>query len=315
MKLNFSIEKDIDKCKELWEEFSPHEMLWDEWEVMLSLHNKKFHEAHFIIITKEEEIRGIVPLQFNKKDQDYELFGGVLPENRKLWIKTEDFMEVNENLPNFSYLFDMNGTYIETLMKEIPESQKLFTLSDYNYFLTPEEIQYDFSNHLQKWDKKKRKNFLNDLKGLALQEPEVKWSEDNLSEAFIELNQRRFNEESDYKNDHSKEEAKRLTQTLKEKGWLQTQSISIKGKIEAVGISAFQQDTFQIIYAASNPDIKNLGKRLHLENINRANSLRAKKITFMVGQKSWKDQWHFDKEACYSLQKKIVSQKETPIKK
>ena len=284
--------KDIKVCEEIWKKYTPNKLLWDEWEIIKAIHTPK-NKPHFILLDD-----GLIPLEYNEDLKRYELFGGTLPECRTLWIKTGK--DLHKILPSPCKLFDLNKEHVQKLLEIEPNIKELIGETDTRYYLDLEKIKYDFENHLEKFDKKKRKNFKQDLRKTEEYEPEIIWSHEDESEKFMELSQKRFGTESDYTDKENQEELKRFIKKIKEIGLLQTQIIKIKNEIHAISISAYHKNILHVIYAANNHEYKNIGKLMHVENIKYACKLKAKEINFLLGT-AWKKDWKLDEEKTQTL--------------
>ena len=87
--IKFEIIDDINKCKNLWDKFSPNNILWDLWDFRYCFHIKKF-DFNFIVGYENKEIIGLIPLVFDKKNEIYTYFGDTFPEQNNFFLKDKN---------------------------------------------------------------------------------------------------------------------------------------------------------------------------------------------------------------------------------
>ena len=290
------------ECRSAWQQFSPHQRAWDEWDLMYAFHDQDSYRFHFMLHETAGEADGLVPLVLDTSDNSYELFGGCYPDGRVLWIRPEHFAEIHEALPEPSMFFDLKGCFVERLLALHPQFEPNFAEVDQRWHLVPEKFGHDFYNHIQTFSSEKRKGFLYDLRKVREKNLELRWSEDDESELFIELVNRNFGADSDYVTPAGQAELKRVVSHLRDSGYLRTLAIAVDGVKQAVSMSALYADTLIVQYSASNNDIKNLGKLLNVETIQEGCRLRVAEISYMTGM-AWKAAWKMDPETCRTYRK------------
>ena len=176
---------DAADCRAAWDALSPGQKAWDDWDLMFAFHDQDNYDFNFLV-----------------KESGGTMLG--LPEN--------------------TVFFDLNGPWVEALLQQHPQYTPNFSERDNRYYLVPEEFDYDFNNHIAKFSSEKRKGFLYDLRKIREKGPVLAWSEDDESELFIDLCNRRFGEDSDYVKEGGKAELRRVIRELKHSGCLKTQA-------------------------------------------------------------------------------------------
>jgi len=166
-------------CKSLWEQFSPHQRAWDEWDLMLAFHDEKSYAFNFMVHETDGAADGLIPLVHDTVDGSYELFGGCYPDCRVLWIRIEDFPAFFEQLPDKTVLFDLKGPWVDEVLAAHPQFLPNFVEEDQQFYLVPANFQYDFVNHINTFSTDKRKGFLYDLRKFRERNPVLQWSEDD----------------------------------------------------------------------------------------------------------------------------------------
>ena len=296
-------ETDDRKCKELWEALSPGRDAWDDWDLMFAFHDQDKHRFNFLTHeTGDGQTDGLVPLVYEAAQDRYTLMGGSYPDGRILWLEYRDFPEVFAAFPERTVLFDLKQTWIDGLLKLHPQFAGNFSEPDMRYHLVPSEFEYDFNNHIDRFEKEKRQKFLYDLRKIRKHEPVLHWGHNNEADLFIKLVNRNFGAESDYADEENARGLRRVIDELQRSNRLKTLTIEIEGTKQAVSMSLLHGNKMVALYAASNNAYSNLGKLLNVETIQEACRLRADEISFMTGMQ-WKANWQMKGEPCATLRK------------
>ena len=298
-------ESDSQKCKELWEAFSPHKDAWDDWDLMFAFHDEHRHRFHFLVHEDADgQADGLVPLVHDTSHDRYMLMAGSYPDGRILWLRHRDFPEVFEQFPERTALFDLRQSWVSELLDLYPQFEANFAEHDFRYFLVPSEFGFDFYKHLDAFSADKKQKFLYDLRNIRKRNPTLDWSDDDEAELFIDLVNRNFGAESDYASEDNASELRRVVSELRQSGRLRTLTIDIDGTKQAVSLSLLHGNKMIALYAASNNDYNNLGKLLNVETIQEACRLRVDEISYMTGMQ-WKANWKMKSEACATMRKPI----------
>lgn len=293
---------EVKECEQLWEQFSPHERAWDEWELMYAFHDEAIYRFNFLVHETDGVADGLIPLVFDTSDGSHELFGGCYPDARVLWVDYQHFPECFEALPENTAFFDLWGSWVDKLLAIYPEFEPNFAEKDIQYYLVPADFDYDFVNHINTFSSGKRKGFLYDLRRLRGRGAQLNWSDDDESELFINLSIKNFGAESDHNVEGGKQEVRRVVSELKKLGYLRTLTISFDGVKQATSMSAHFKNTWVSLYASSNNDIDSLGKLLNSETIQEGCRLRVDEINYMTGM-AWKAAWHMKENPCRTMRK------------
>ncbi|MEE4175802.1 MAG: GNAT family N-acetyltransferase [Xanthomonadales bacterium] len=281
---------DAVECRELWESLSPRARIWDDWDLMAAYHDENACRFLFLAVESGGRATGLVPLVFNASLERGELFGGSYPDSRVLWIDNSDWPACFDALPNNTVFFDLDGRWVDALLEDHPDYAPHFVETDRRFYLCPEDFSRDFMNHIRSLGGDTRQGLLYDLRKVEQLRPERAWSRSDEVDTFIRLVNARFGAESDYATADGQAELRRVTSVLAEKGWLRTLVLAVDGTAEAVSLSAMHGDTWTALYASSNHTVKNLGKLLTVETIQRASREGAREINYMTGM-AWKAAW------------------------
>lgn len=278
------------ECRSLWEALSPGQRIWDDWDLMSAFHDAEHCDFRFLVSEEGGKPTGLVSLVFNRELNRGELFGGSYPDSRTLWIDNADWPAFVEAFPETTVFFDLRGSWVDALLADHPDYALNFQEVDQRFYLAPDDFGRDMVNHIKSLSADTRQGILYDLRKVQARNPELRWSTDNEVDIFIDLVNRRFGAESDYATPKGQEELRRVTGELADNGWLHTLVITVDGKTEAVSLSALHGETWISLYAASNHEVKNLGKLLTVETVQEACRCGAKEVNYMTGM-AWKAQW------------------------
>jgi hypothetical protein len=281
---------DPGECRALWESLTPAARIWDDWALMTAFHDESVCQFRFLVKEARRKPAGLLPLVYNRTLDRGELFGGSYPDSRVLWIDNADWPAFFEALPETTVFFDLDGRWVDDLLKEHPGFAAHFAETDQRFFLLPEDFDGDFYNHIRSLGSDTRQGLLYDLRKVAQLQPGIEWSAKDEVETFIQLVNRRFGAESDYATPAGQAELRRVIGVLAHHGWLRTLIITVNDVPEAVSLSAMHNEVWVSLYASSNHQVKNLGKLLTVETIQEACRLGAREINYMTGM-AWKAAW------------------------
>ncbi len=276
----------LEHCHQLWEKFSPHCTLWDEWSINECFYHPSSHALQFMHTDKS-----LLPLVFNTNRNRHEFFGHGLIENRTLWIADEEIETFFAAIPENTYLFDMNGEAIERILAT--HALTGFEQDDYRNYLrkSHEELLATFS-------KKSRYNFLSDLRRVENINFSIEEKKPELLESLFTFNKQRFKEESDF-HDEIYIAGLRKLYLLPDIHFL----VGRNEKIVAVEMIAIFKNKLYALNMASDQSISNLGKLLIWQTILLKEQFQLEEIDFLAGSDGWKWAWKLDHDKYYTFRK------------
>lgn len=200
-------------------------------------------------------------------------------------------------------IYDINSKCGEEIIKKYPEYEKYFSETDYRYFLNIKQFNQDINKYLATFNKKHRKNFLNDMKKVDQYKCELIWEKKENFDTFVSFSVKRFGEESDFSDPQFVKEMHSFLSMLEEKKMIYTLTIKINGVVEGIEIAARYNNYYYVLNGSYNEEYKNLGKLLIFEHIKKAISMGADEVDFLVGDTGWKQLWNLEREICYTFRK------------
>lgn len=292
--LKFKTVTEKKECGELWEEFSPKQILWDLWDFRSCFHADNF-SFNFIVGFDGKNKAGLLPLVFDSNEKYYTYFGEEFPEQNRFLLKDKKniglFLEQCPENTSIIYISSDEAKYYE------------FKPDGKRYFLGLAKYGNSFENYLESFTKKHRKNLNYDLKklkekGYALEHNNVKDFE-----RLVELNNLKFGVESNYNSESFVSSMSELIDSALGMGALDMISIKIGNKVEAVGLGVFYNNVYYVLGSGRNVEIKNLGKLMVAEQIKSAIANKCSEVDFLSTEANWKELWNLDSEQMYKFEK------------
>lgn len=286
--MHFKICDEVDECKSVWNLFSSNKRLFDVWDYRSCFFDKRYHEPYFIVGYNKKRVNGVIPLVFVKGKNQYSYIGGwFTAERNSLYLKDKT------KLKNFLEQCP-NNTFMEGL--DIKEGKYHNFLNDqYTHYLNLSRYNYSFEKYFSSLDKKRQKNLRWELKNI----PEYKVYLNRIKDykRLVELNIKRYGEESKLNDKTIRKGILRMIKLAKEKGILDMISVEINNKVEAVDVCiSFNNRYYALIGSANCQKIPNLGKLMTILNIQNAIKKKARCAEFGASADHWKNMWRFDKD-------------------
>jgi len=91
-RLTIKVERKIEKCYRLWEEFSPKNSIFNLWDFRYSWYQGWGFQPFFYTIYFGKKPVAVLPLWFNEIEKKYEWFGGTWPEDNCFFVSDNDFV-------------------------------------------------------------------------------------------------------------------------------------------------------------------------------------------------------------------------------
>ena len=303
------ISNNLDLCEKLWNQFTPNTSIWDLWKTVLSFYNPDFFQPHFIFLENNGQ-RGLLPLWTSPESGRYFFFGGDYPENRMFWFPNEMFPDFFQLMPKRTVLYDINKRSAENIIRLYPQYKKYFTPDENRYYLDLENINYDLDQYFERFSPKHRKNLFYDTRKLVEGGIRLRWSDDAHDfEHLIRLSKERFAENSDFFDERLLWQFRSFTKYLEEENRIVTLSAEAADGVVGVEMAMIFEGVYYVLNGGFDPEYKNLGKLLVLEQIKRASAEHCREIDFLVGDTGWKELWNLDQDPVFTLDKEDIPEK------
>jgi len=291
--LKFKTITDEKECRELWEQFSEKQILWDLWDFRFCFH-KESSEFNFIVGFDGKKKEGVIPLVYDNDYNTYTYFGDTFPEKNKFFLKDKNNLRLYlKNFPEDTQIYYINSE--EAKYYDFKPGSK-------RYFLNLKKYGNSFENYIESFKKKHRKNLKYDLK--KIKELDYKIDHNNLNDfqKLVQLNKERFGKESDYNDNNFVSGVSKLINAADNMSILDIISIKIGNNTEAASLGVFYNNVYNVLGVGNNPKIRNLGKLLIAAQVKSAITHKCNEVDFMSTESNWKELWNLDSEQMYEFE-------------
>lgn len=302
--LKFSVIKDIETAKDIWEYFSPHDEIDDEWDFRYAFYKYLQFPLHFIVGYDGIKPIGLLPLQVNTgkgpTPQNYvfnknfvEFFGGDDMDSNKVFLKSgyEGYLT--------SFLQQIHDPAV---LAPLASQYKLNSLISEEYttkYIVDLQKCTNFRDFLQQqFDGKSRSKLVNQLNKLQKNyKVEVKDAAIEDLELLFDYNKKRFGEFSSFQWEYRKQVFRDLSEQYDHDIF----KIIIGGEIKAVSFSLLYKNTYLSMNIGYDYSIRDLGKFAVSTQFERAITLGCKVYDGGKGDSGWKEQFHLERIPQYIL--------------
>lgn len=304
--LYVQIVSDIDEAHRIWEEFSPHENLFDTWEFRYAFFEGYNPQIHFIVLKKESENVAVLPLWYEKDKNRYVWFGSYWQEENIFFSK--DPLLVPLLLSICPTPLHLNAIK-EGALKQTDESVKL-ELDDPKYVLDLTTFT-KIDQFLLTLKKKRRYNLRRDYKHIEAQNPEIIIDDYGYFDTMVTLSKKRFEqkgEETDWEDPRRIETFKNVVESGQKGTSFTTRMITVKinGIVAAVDLIAIYKGCYYPLKCAYNiAEFPGIGNFVNLYEIKDALALGMKKMDFLEIDYGWKKKW-FQEVPLYKYERDYV---------
>jgi len=293
MSLDFKIIKDLSRAKEIWQQLSPNETLWDDWDFRYCFYKYYNWELFFYTGYLNAEVVGVLPLQYNPEKKFLEFFGGNYMEENKVLLKKgcEQFIpDFYKQVDREAELSDISGQDSFTKNLPLQEYKYLYNLSGISTLEQFMDKYFDPDSR-----KKKRR--------LLKEEVEIIYNNFADFDLMIDLNLKNFGKESSFNLPFRKEIFHDLFKLNYEPILLTS---IINGKKEAVSFALKYKDKFISLNSGVNStSFPWLEKYLILKKVAKAIELKCLVFDACVGNCGWKENWHLEQIPQFKFVKKL----------
>ncbi|MBI4812006.1 GNAT family N-acetyltransferase [Candidatus Falkowbacteria bacterium] len=292
-KLEFKIITDLSEAKKIWNELTPDETIYDNWDFRHCFYKFFNYPLRFYAGYLNGELIGLLPLQYNSDEKWLEFFAEDFMEDNRVFLKTE----FEHYLPSFFEQIEKRARIF--YIRGEDDFTKNLPIEEYKYILNLDGLKNrnDFIN--RNFQSRALKNMKREISVIEKNKIEVIENSENDLELLFELNKKIFGEESTFNILYWEETFRDIFKNFN----AHLLSIAVNGEKLAVSFSILYKNIYYFYSVASdNKKIPNLGKYLVLKNIDKAIELGAKIIDTGIGD-GWKERWHLDKIPQYKFKR------------
>ncbi len=301
--ITFKVITDLEEAKQIWNLFSAHKVIDDEWEFRYAWIKPLNLKLHFIVGYDNDKPIGLLALQLNNnvgigqkllqgKKPFLEFFGGLDTDDNKVILAPG-----YENL-EIEFLKQINDYAILASMAK-PYTVNNIESEHYNdRFEVDLEGLTDFNSYIDRFTGKTRRNLKSDMKN-KLKDENIQIIDGTIDdlELLFKLSIDRFGDNSSFNMSHRREIFKELFNLFK----MDLFKILINGDIKAAGYAFVFNDVYTGLNMGYDYTVPSLGKFTMSVNIERAIKFGCKKYDAGKGDNGYKERLKFTKIPQYKL--------------
>ncbi len=303
--LSFKIITDLEQARKLWDLFSPHQTIDDEWDFRYTFYKYLKFPLHFIVGYDNAQPVGLLPLQLNTnkgmsnrrfgvKEPFLEFFGGIDTDDNKVFL-----------LPGYENL-------LPKFLNQVMSIAVLAPLADKYKHGRKEAVYYTDKFAVDLKDLKNIEMFIDaNFEGKSRRrmkhrishfnknyKMEIKNGTESDLELLFALNKDRFGEKSAFNMEHRKQIFRDLANLYKADLF----TIFIDGEPKAVSFSVIHKGVYLGLNSGYDFAVRDLGKLVFISKIQKAIELDCRIFDAGKNDNGWKEHFHLNKIPQYKLE-------------
>jgi len=280
--IRFELITDIQGAESLWNHISSKQELYDLWDFRFSYWEFEKPEILFVAGYDDENLIGLLPLQWNK-DGYYEFFGGSFMSYNQIFIKKE-YLDTQKE-----FLDQVNKPMWLRWMTS-PLNHQMLTTSDPSTYFLPLSGLTSLDDYFEKFvGKTRRKQLKKEMRNVLKQNTELIINNTSDISSLVELNKMKFGEASVFHNSNRQAFFEKIVSLFP--SYILT--VKIDNEIAAVGLRITYNNILYGINTGVKEGTKNLGKFLYLKAIEFAIENKLEKYDALEGAYGWKEEFGF----------------------
>ena len=290
--LRLEVVSEIDQAQVLWQEFSSFQTLFDTFEFRLAFFKAYQPRLHFVTLKNDNQVVGLLPLQYENDQEKYFWFGSWWQEENKFLVKDELYIPLLLAVCPLPVSLNAISFDLPIWIQKVIE----FKADDPKYILKLDEVR-SLDDYLATLNKKMRYNLRRDVRIIEAQKPEI--TIDNFSDfdGLVELSKQRFlqkGEDTDWKDERRVEAFRKVIELGRKFFSYQIRMITVKigSRLAAVDLVAIFNNCYYPLKCGYNVrDFPGIGNYVNLLEIKDVLDLGLNKMDFLEIDYGWKDKW------------------------
>jgi hypothetical protein len=302
--LTFKIVSDPLQAKTLWERFSPHKTIDDEWEFRKTYTNDLDLPFHFIVGFENDTPVGLLALQLNT-------LKGLSPKLLQMTTPYLEFFSGIDTDDNGIFLLPGYEDRVSEFLDQVDRPAVLSSLKEpytYNgkeaeHYLDRYELDLtkfnDFDDFLQKnFDGISRQRLINRINKIhKTYTVEIKDAKPEDIDLLFTFSITRFGERSSF----NMPQRQRIYMDLLKNFDVDLFTIHLNGEPKAIAFCLMHKDSYISVNIGYDYSIRDLSKLLVVTQMRRAMEKGFKRFDAGQGDNGWKEHFHFEKVPQYKL--------------
>ncbi|HBT87008.1 GNAT family N-acetyltransferase [Desulfobacter sp.] len=292
---------DPEKCRQAWEKYWPVQDIFDLWAVRQCFNAAFNRPLSFHLIEDKGQIVGFLPLSRVEETGEYVFFPGEtwkgktwLEQNRVLAHSPEVFQALCESVPG-----PLNLRYLRfnPLFDKIDQAGP----DETGYLFYPRMHDFSMENFWLAFPGKTRKKLKADVK--KIEERQLSWRYNHMPDIteLFRLNMAAFTSDSYFSDARFYRSFERFAVYLRDMGMLRITTAIVEGKIAAVDMGAFFNNTYTVVAGGTHPDFVGIAKVINLHHLEWACHNRMEAVDFLCGSFTWKERFRLSPRPSYEI--------------
>jgi len=290
--IKVEIVSDIDRCKSLWNQFSPDESVFDNWDLRMAFHEAYGYTPYFLVVRNKYETLGVLPLDWDQAEDEYMWFGGD-------WLEDQKFFVTNPNYIPLLLFLAPKPIVLDAIVPETVSGIK----HEVDMGISPSKFVLDLrkyesiESYIQSLSKKKRHNLRRDVARNAKLDPKILTGHKDdfyTSNQIIQKRSQEWGELPDFAEDEYIIKAFENVLSLKKETGIKLRmfSVYIDGVCGATDVNLIYKNTYYTLRGGYDVNkFPGIGNYIFAKEIEDAISLGMEKIDFLQIDYGWKHKW------------------------
>lgn len=308
--LRLFIVSDLARCRELWTELMPREVLTDLWEVRACFQRHFQRPAAFVACADGGQAKGLLPLSWMEESGCYGFFPGETWQG-KTWLEQNCIIAQGEGTLEALFSGCPSPFHLRYLSERGPDLPAA-AVDEIGYLFRPPQYGYEMEAYFQEFSGKSRKQILREVARLEERGLELRYGHLPDFELMVAMNRERFGDYSYFADPRFTAGFRELFHLLQERGWLRLTTVLLGGRPAAVDMGAVYNGVYTLLAGGTDPETPGVAKLINLQHMRLACQERLREADFLCGDFTWKKMFHLFPRPLYLFSDQAQSHQEAP---
>jgi hypothetical protein len=293
---------DRDECRDHWERVVPREFISDLWEVRECFDRHYRHEPRFIVAEEHGEIRGLLPLSFNRDSGLYNFFPGETWAG-KTWLEQNRIVSESHRMLR-DMLSAVPGPYhLRYLRPEMQTSNPYEQVDETGYLFCPPKYACNMDRYFDEFSHKTAKKLRRELSAWEDRDLTWRFDEPRDFDLLVAMSIGRYGQSSYFHDPRFLDSFRQLRDFLAERSWLRIVTIQVGGIPAATDLGSVYNGTLTMLAGGTHSDYPGIAKLINIHHMTWACEQKLDRVDFLCGDFNWKTMFHLSPVPLYLLER------------
>ena len=297
------IERDLQKCRSLWQATFPAALVSDLWAVRECFQRVYGRQPYFVVAEEGGVPVGLLPLSWVPESECYSFFPGETWQG-KTWL------EQNRVIARDPRIFDLlmehlletgNRFHLRYMLPREDGNVGQVALDEFGYLFLPDRYNFDFDRYFATFSRKTAKKLNRLTQEFEDRQLEIRLDQVQDFDLIVSMNRERFGTSSYFADDRFTESFRNLMYFFRQHGWLRIITVIVAGEPAAVDLGCVYKGVYTLLCGGTNPRFPGIAKYINLYHLRRACKERMEQVDFLCGEFFWKPLFHLTPRPLYKL--------------